>query len=358
MSRSLDDATVLITGGTGSLGQTLVRRLLRGELGTPRRVIVFSRCEAKQYAMKTSWKHAWAATDDIYYDNFDELIEFWIGDVRDPASVEDAMRGVDVVFHAAAMKQVPTCEYFPGQAVATNVGGAENVVRAARRSDSVHTVVGVSTDKACKPINVMGMTKALQERIVIEGNLPRGGPRMVAVRYGNVLSSRGSVIPLFKSQIANGGPVTITLPEMTRFLLSLDSAVDTIFAAYREAEAGEIFVPRVPSARIPDIADALIAGRDIETVVTGIRPGEKLHEILLSEEEAYRTVERAGHYVVCSQLPELLDGDLTPALEGEYSSRDAVVVGDELAALVAQSDFVDPAMGATVTVGGTDFSAS
>lgn len=358
MSRSLDDATVLITGGTGSLGQTLVKRLLRGELGTPKRIVVFSRCEAKQYAMKTSWKHAWAATDDIYYDNFTELIEFWIGDVRDPASVEDAMRGVDVVFHAAAMKQVPTCEYFPGQAVATNVGGAENVVRAARRSDSVHTVVGVSTDKACKPINVMGMTKALQERIVVEGNLPGGGPRMVAVRYGNVLSSRGSVIPLFKSQIANGGPVTITLPEMTRFLLSLDSAVDTIFAAYSHAEAGEIFVPRVPSARIPDIAEALIAGRDIETIVTGIRPGEKLHEILLSEEEAYRTVERAGHYVVKSQLPELLDGDFEPVLEGEYSSRGAVVGGEELAALIAQSDFVDPAMGATVTVGGTDFASS
>ncbi|MEX1141151.1 MAG: polysaccharide biosynthesis protein [Thermoleophilaceae bacterium] len=351
MSRNLDNATVLITGGTGSLGQTLVRRLLRGDLGAPRKIIVFSRCEAKQYAMKTTWKHAWTATDEIYYDNFTELIEFWIGDVRDPNSIEDAMRSVDVVFHAAAMKQVPTCEYFPAQAVATNVRGAENVVRAARRSDSVHTVVGVSTDKACKPINVMGMTKALQERIVIEGNLPGGGPRMLAVRYGNVLSSRGSVIPLFKSQIANGGPVTITLPEMTRFLLSLDSAVDTIFAAYREAQPGEIFVPRVPSARIPDIAAALIDGRDIATVVTGIRPGEKLHEILVSEEEAYRTVERADHYVVQAPLPELQSEDAVQALEGEYSSRDAVVHGAELEALIAQSGFVDPAMGAMAATG-------
>ncbi|MDQ3648093.1 MAG: polysaccharide biosynthesis protein [Actinomycetota bacterium] len=349
--RDLDDATVLITGGTGSLGQTLVRRLAQGGLGSPRRVIVFSRDEAKHYAMKTSWKHAHRATDDVYYGNFDELIEFWIGDVRDPDSVTDVMGHCDVVFHAAALKQVPSCEYFPTQAVATNVGGAENVVRAARRSERTHTVIGVSTDKACKPINVMGMTKALQERIVTEGNLPlEDGCRMAAVRYGNVLESRGSVIPLFRQQVAAGGPVTITLPDMTRFLLSLDSAADTIFAAYREAEPGEIFIPRVPSMRIAEVARALIGSRAIETVVTGIRPGEKIHEVLVSEEEVFRTTERAGHYVVQSALPELQDADAPRPLRGEYSSADAVVTGQEALDLLAQAGFTDQAAGAAPSV--------
>jgi FlaA1/EpsC-like NDP-sugar epimerase len=346
MSRNLDDATVLITGGTGSLGQTLVRRLLRGDLGNPKRVIVFSRDEAKQYAMKTTWKHAYAATDDIYYHNFEELIEFWIGDVRDFDSVMGAIEHADVVFHAAAMKQVPTCEYFPSQAVATNVLGAENVVRAARRSERTHTVLAVSTDKACKPINVMGMSKALQERLIVEGSLPlEGGTRMVAVRYGNVVSSRGSVIPLFQKQIDGGGPVTITVPEMTRFLLTLDAAVDTIFVAYHEALPGEIFVPHCPAARITDIAELMIGDRNIETVVTGIRPGEKLHEILVSEEEAHRTSERSGHYVVEPLLPELRHADRPRPLTGEYSSADSVLTGRELEELISQAEFVDPAMG-------------
>jgi FlaA1/EpsC-like NDP-sugar epimerase len=341
----VDGATVLITGGTGSLGQTLVRRLLTGELGAPQQIIVFSRDEAKQYAMKTTWKHAQSPTDDIIYHNFDELIEFRIGDVRDFESVYDAVSVSDVVFHAAAMKQVPICEYFPGQAVATNVLGAENVVRAARRSDRTHTVIAISTDKACKPINVMGMTKALQERIVVEGNLQQAQCRMLAVRYGNVVSSRGSVIPLFQQQIAHGGPVTITLPEMTRFLLSLEAAVDTIFTSFREGLPGEIFVPQVPSARILDVAAAMIGNRPIEIVVTGIRPGEKVHEILVSEEEAYRTTERAGHYVIQPTLPELRRDEESRPLAGEYSSRDAVVLGEALTALVAQADFVDAAMG-------------
>ena len=346
MSDSIDGANVLITGGTGSLGQTLVRRLLRGELGNPRRVIIFSRDEAKQYAMKTTWKHAYAATDDIYYHNFEELIEFWIGDVRDFDSVMSVIENADVVFHAAAMKQVPTCEYFPSQAVATNVLGAENVVRASRRSDRTHTVLAVSTDKACKPINVMGMTKALQERIFVEGSLPlEGGTRMLGVRYGNVLSSRGSVIPLFRKQIEAGGPVTITLPEMTRFLLSLDRAVDTIFAAYRHGQAGEIFVPHCPAARIPDIAEAMIGDEDVDIVETGIRPGEKIHEILVSEEEAYRTTERAGHYVIQPMLPELQAPDAPRPLSGEYSSADTVLTGEDLLDLIAQAEFVDPALG-------------
>jgi FlaA1/EpsC-like NDP-sugar epimerase len=340
----LDDATVLITGGTGSLGQTLVRRLLRGEMGTPKKIIVYSRCEAKQYAMKSTWKHAHQATDDIYYANFDELLEFRIGDVRDYVSLQAAVAHSDVVINAAAMKQVPACEYFPSQAVATNVLGAENLVRAVRDTPGLHTVVGVSTDKACKPINVMGMTKALQERIFIEANIQQEHCRLVAVRYGNVLASRGSVLPLFKHQIAHGGPLTITMAEMTRFLLSLDRAVDTVFAALRGAQRGEVYIPRVPSARVTDIAAQLIGERDIETVFTGIRPGEKIHEILVSEEEAFRTTERDGHYVIQPQLPEIAGEQASRPLQSDYSSADAVIEGEALGALLATADFIDPAM--------------
>jgi UDP-glucose 4-epimerase len=340
----LDDSSVLITGGTGSLGQTLVRRILRGDLGTPRKLIVFSRDEAKQHAMKATWKHLHRPTDDVWYHNFDELIEFQIGDVRDYDSVQRAVSRSDVILHCAAMKQVPTCEYFPGQAVATNIIGAENVVRAAERTERVRTLVGISTDKACKPVNVMGMTKAIQERIVVEGNLHQDHCRMVAVRYGNVLSSRGSVIPLFKQQISAGGPVTVTLAEMTRFLMTLDQAADTVFAAVRDAAPGEIFVPRVASARIADVASVMIGNQDIETVITGIRPGEKIHEILVSEEESFRTSERNGYYVLQPQLPELAEGDIVRALHSQYSSQDSLVTGADLELLVSLADFRDPAM--------------
>jgi UDP-glucose 4-epimerase len=343
MTPTLDGAVVLITGGTGSLGQTLVRRLLTGEIGRPERIIVLSRDEAKQYAMKTRWKHAADATDDIYYHNFDEVLEFRIGDVRDYASVLDAVSRSDAVFHAAAMKQVPTCEYFPGQATMTNVIGAENVVRAVRHSQRPTIVMGISTDKACKPVNVMGMTKALQERILIEGNLDNDRCRLVAARYGNVLESRGSVIPLFKHQIAGGGPVTITMPEMTRFLMSLDRAVDTIFTAFREARRGEIYVPKVPSAKVVDIAAEMIGDQPIEIVFTGIRPGEKIHEILVSEEEAFRTVDRSDYYAMQPMLPDFDIDDGPRPLDGEYSSAGSVVTGGELSALIASSTFVDVA---------------
>jgi FlaA1/EpsC-like NDP-sugar epimerase len=349
MTPTLDDQVVLITGGTGSLGQTLTRRLLRGDLGRPKRIIVFSRDEAKQYAMKTTWKHAGNPTDDIVYHNFDELIEFRIGDVRDYGSVLDAVSRSDVVFHAAAMKQVPTCEYFPAQAAATNITGADNVVRAVRHSRRPHTVVGVSTDKACKPVNVMGMTKAIQERIIVEGNLDNDSCRLIGVRYGNVLESRGSVIPLFKHQIAAGGPVTITVREMTRFLLSLESAVDTILDAYREAQRGEIYVPHVPSARIVDIATTMIGSRDIELVFTGIRPGEKVHEILVSEEEAHRTVERNGYYALQPMLPDFDRADGPYPFTAEYSSADSLVGGRELEELIAIGEFVDVAVQGAVS---------
>ncbi len=246
----LEGKRVLITGGTGSLGQVLVRRLLSGELGQPRKIMVFSRDEAKQHALRVEYLHKRAVTDEVIYRNFQQLIEFRIGDVRDFASVAAALCDADVVFNAAALKQVPTCEYFPFQAVMTNIGGPENIVRAIQEHRlPVETVVGVSTDKACKPVNVMGMTKAIQERVFIQANMRCPDTRFICVRYGNVLASRGSVIPLFHDQIRSGGPVTITTTDMTRFLLSLDEAVDTIFAAVRDGYRGETYIPRVPSAQ-------------------------------------------------------------------------------------------------------------
>jgi len=190
----------------------------------------------------------------------------------------------------------------------------------------VETVVGISTDKACKPVNVMGMTKAVQERIFIQGNMRCPGTRFVCVRYGNVLASRGSVIPLFHDQIRHGGPVTITTPEMTRFLLSLDDAVDTVFAVVRNGCPGETYVPRAPSALVQHIATALIGTREIEIEVTGIRPGEKLHEIMVSEEEAHRCAECGNWYAILPMLPEICGerkGD--QCLTKEYSSADTVM---------------------------------
>lgn len=318
---------ILITGGTGSLGKTLVRRLLTGEMGEPEQVIVFSRDEAKQYFMRVEYENRANATDEILYRNLQRKLAFWIGDVRDYASVASALSGIDYVFNAAAMKQVPNCEYFPYEAVRTNIGGAENIVRAIQEHDlPVDTVVGISTDKACKPVNVMGMTKAIQERIFIQGNMRCKKTRFICVRYGNVLASRGSVIPLFHEQIKQGGPVTITAPEMTRFLLSLEEAVDTIFAAVREARAGEIYVPRVPASLVMNIAKALIGDRNVPIVVTGVRPGEKLHEILVSEEEIHHTVDRGKYYAILPMLPEVRDdSSFIPALKKEYSSADEVM---------------------------------
>jgi len=323
----LNDKRVLVTGGTGSLGQVLVRRLLSGELGQPRKVIVFSRDEAKQHTMRIEYMQRRSATDEVIYRNFEQLLEFRIGDVRDFHSVSAVLRDADVVFNAAALKQVPTCEYYPFEAVQTNVGGPENIVRAIREHHlPVETVIGISTDKACKPVNVMGMTKALQERVFIRANMDCPETRFICVRYGNVLASRGSVIPLLHEQVRNGGPVTITTPEMTRFLLSLDQAVDTIFAAVRDARRGETYIPHVPSARIMDIAAVLIGERSIQMVFTGIRPGEKVHEILVSEEERFRTIERTNYYVILPILPELrVSLEVIQPLEDEYSSAHYVM---------------------------------
>lgn len=320
--------TILVTGGTGSMGKTFVHRVLTGELGVPAKIIVLSRDEAKQHDMRMSYLHKMVATDEVIFRNFMNVLEFRIGDVRNYADVCSAIKDADIVVNAAALKQVPTCEYFPGQAVMTNCMGALNIIRAIEENSyPVDTVIGISTDKACKPINVMGMTKSIQERIFTSGNILNPKTRFICVRYGNVLASRGSVIPLFHDQIANGGPVTITVPEMTRFLLSLNQAVDTVFAALKHAKRGETYIPNAPAASVINIAKALIGDRKIEMKISGIRPGEKMHEILVSDEEAHHCVKRGNYYAIKPMLPELLDKDDNEpnALTKEYSSGDEVL---------------------------------
>lgn len=337
---------ILVTGGTGSLGKKLVYRILTGELGMPARVTVFSRDEAKQHEMRLEWKHVTQATDDVVYKGAKDLLHFQVGDVRDFSTLTQAIRLHDIVFNAAALKQVPTCEYFPMEAVRTNILGPANLVRAILESDSPpELVVGVSTDKACKPVNVMGMTKSLQERILIQANLETRRTRFLCVRYGNVVASRGSVVPLFKEQIRNGGPVTITLPEMTRFLLTLDRAVDTILAAAGHGRAGETYIPVCPSAKIVDVAKLMIGGKKIEIEFTGIRPGEKIHEVLVSEEECFRTIKRGHYYAIQPVLPELRPEAATgEALQKEYSSGDQTVDMDTLAGILRSADYLENAI--------------
>jgi UDP-glucose 4-epimerase len=320
-----------------------VHRVLSGELGTPKKVIVFSRDEAKQHDMRMSYLHKLIATDEVIYRNFMDILEFRIGDVRNYADVCSVVRDADIVINAAALKQVPTCEYFPMQALMTNCVGAANIVRAIEENSyPVDAAVAISTDKACKPVNVMGMTKSLQERIFTSANILNPKTRFVCVRYGNVLASRGSVIPLFHEQIRNGGPVTVTVPEMTRFLLSLDQAVDTVFTALREAKRGETYVPKAPSATMLNIAKALIDGRDIEIKITGIRPGEKMHEIMVSEEEAHHCVARSDYYAILPMLPELSDPKKPEAnsLTKEFSSKDMVLNLEETIMLLKNNNLM------------------
>jgi len=325
---SLDNKRILVTGGTGSLGKTLVYRMLSNELGTPKKIIVFSRDEAKQHEMRMSYLNKRVATEEVIYRNFMSILEFRVGDVRDYASVCSAVKDVDVVINAAALKQVPTCEYFPVEAVLTNCIGAANIVRAIEQNGyPVDTLISISTDKACKPINVMGMTKSIQERIITVANILISQTRFICVRYGNVLASRGSVIPLFHEQIKSGGPVTITAPEMTRFFMSLNQAVDTIFEALHHAKRGEIYVPIAPAVTMLNVAKALIGDHNIEINTTGIRPGEKTHEILVSEEEANHCLKRGDYYAILPMLPELCDSDKQEpnALSKEFSSKDVLL---------------------------------
>jgi FlaA1/EpsC-like NDP-sugar epimerase len=338
--KEFDGKKILVTGGTGSLGKTLVNRILTGEMGMPESITVFSRDEAKQHFMRLEYLNKITATDDVIYRNSKELLNFRIGDVRDYSSLLSAMRNADIVFHAAALKQVPSCEYFPYEAVLTNVIGAENVVRAVRENDlPVRKVVGISTDKACKPINVMGMTKALQERILLEANRDCANTIFTCVRYGNVIASRGSIVPLFVEQVKNNQPLTVTLPEMSRFLLSLNKAVDTVFAAISGGKRGETYIPKVQAARITDVAKCLMGEKNLEIIYTGIRPGEKIHEIMVSEEECFRTVDRDGYYVILPVLPELREEpNETDTLDEEYSSKDNNISVEELRTLFSEAN--------------------
>lgn len=342
-STTFKNKTVLITGGTGSLGHTLVQRLMSNGDDVPKKIIIFSRDEAKQHAMKLDWANLKIATDNIYYHNYEEILSFRIGDVKDYYSLLDPVKEADIIIHAAALKQVPVCEYFPEESLKTNVLGDVNLIRAIKETDNhVELVIGISTDKACKPINTYGMCKALQERLLINANLTCKKTKFICVRYGNVMASRGSVIPLFKEQIKNGGPVTITTNDMTRFFLNLDAAVDIIFDAIRHANPGEIYIPIVPSASIVDLAKIMIgAKKDIKISYTGIRPGEKTHEILISDEELNYVYRAGKYYVIQSNLPELRNKKITKlAIHGEYSSGNNIMSTEELKKLLKQNDFI------------------
>ena len=324
MSRTLDGANVLILGGTGSLGQRLFNRILTSEIGRPDSIVILSRDEAKQHYMRLDFLHAASATDDVIYKESVKRVRFVIGDVRNYVDVKRAVDRSDVIFHAAALKQVPTCEYFGAAAVDTNIHGAINVSRAISEGAHVEKhVVGISTDKACKPVNVMGMTKAIQERILVQANLDSPWARLVNVRYGNVMASRGSVIPFFLDVVRNRRSVPITDERMTRYLMTLNQSVDLVFNAYRWAKAGETFIPMVPCAKVTDVARAVAEDDNYAYHVTGIRPGEKVHEILVSEEERPRTELRGENLVILPVLPELrteTNGARDLPFDGEYTS--------------------------------------
>jgi FlaA1/EpsC-like NDP-sugar epimerase len=324
VTKTLEGANILILGGTGSLGQRLFRRILGKEMGEPASLTVLSRDEAKQHYMRLDFLQQASATDDVIYRESAKRVRFVIGDVRNFPDLRRAVDRADAVFHAAALKQVPTCEYFGSAAVDTNVLGAVNLARAIRESGrSEKHVVGISTDKACKPVNLMGMTKAIQERILMQANLDTDWCRFVNVRYGNVMASRGSAIPFFIDLARNGKSIPITDERMTRFLMTLDQSVDLIFNAYRHANPGETYLPMVPSALVTDIARAVAGDAQYPLHVTGIRPGEKIHEILVSEEEVAHTELRGENLVILPILPELRahdPGAQTLPFEGEYSS--------------------------------------
>jgi len=283
---------VLVTGGTGSFGQHFVRLML-GEF-RPRRLIVLSRDELKQHEMRVAGL-------------IDPSLRYFIGDVRDESRMRRAMHDVDVVVHAAALKQVETCEYNPIEAINTNVLGARNIVDAALDS-GVGKVIAVGTDKAVDPVNLYGATKLAAEKLVVDSNSYSGrdGTRFSCTRYGNVVGSRGSVVPLFQAQRASG-VVTVTDPRMTRFVLTLDQGVRFVVDCIERMRGGEVFVPKIPSARITDIAEAVAPGARVEIV--GVRSGEKLHEVLVSESEARRTLDRGDHYVVTPVDAPWSDGD-------------------------------------------------
>lgn len=318
---SLSGKSVLVTGGTGSFGRYVVHRLLSEDV---KEIRIFSRDEKKQFDMR----HKFGSN---------EKIRFFLGDVRNYNSVREVVSGVNVVFHAAALKQVPHCEQFPMEAVETNVIGAKNVIDASL-DEELERVVCISTDKAVQPVNVMGMTKGLQEKILTVANTsPRNkGTLFMGVRYGNVLNSRGSVVPFFRELIRKKKTLTITSNEMTRFLLTLKEAVELVIYACENGKGGEIFVKRAKSATIMDIGKAVseIAGVEFEHEIIGRFPGEKLHEILVSEEEKTRCEDR-GDYILIHPWRQSIKAE---AVGPEFSSADVLVDLEETKRMITESD--------------------
>jgi len=307
------DKTLLITGGTGSFGNAVLGRLLKSDFAEIR---VFSRDEKKQEDMRLALRN--------------DKLKFYIGDVRDYDSVHDALRGVDYVFHAAALKQVPSCEFYPMEAVRTNVQGAENVMRAAIAHE-VRRCVVLSTDKAVYPINAMGISKAMMEKLMVAKSRLCDPTRTVlcATRYGNVMASRGSVIPLFLEQLARGEPLTLTDPAMTRFLMSLQESVDLVLYAFEHAQPGDIFVQKAPASTIGDLAQALreLTRKDNEVRVIGTRHGEKLCESLVSREEMAHAEDLGDYYRIPADSRDLnydkyfVEGETSISQIDDYTSH-------------------------------------
>ncbi|MCL1839713.1 polysaccharide biosynthesis protein [Candidatus Saccharibacteria bacterium] len=280
------DKILLITGGTGSFGNKVLERFLRDDIEA-KEIRIFSRDEKKQ--------------DDMRKKYADAKLRFFIGDVRDKASIEYAMSGVDYVFHAAALKQVPSCEFFPMEAVKTNIYGTENVLNSAIRN-GVKKVICLSTDKAAYPINAMGMSKAMMEKVVVAKSktVPEGGTVICLTRYGNVMGSRGSVIPLFTKLVKAGKPVTITAPDMTRFMMTLGDAVDLVLYAFEHGKQGELFVQKAPAATIETLAVAISEYHSVDYSykIIGVRHGEKDHEVLVTREEMTRAKDLGNYFLV------------------------------------------------------------
>ena len=281
--------TLMITGGTGSFGNAVLNRFLKTDIGEIR---IFSRDEKKQDDMRHEFQ---AKMPEVA-----EKIKFYIGDVRDIQSVKNAMHGVDYIFHAAALKQVPSCEFFPIEAVKTNVLGTENVLTAAI-DEGVKTVICLSTDKAAYPVNAMGTSKAMMEKVIVAKSRTTTKTKICCTRYGNVMCSRGSVIPLWIDQIRNGQPITLTEPTMTRFIMSLDEAVDLVLFAFEHGESGDILVQKAPACTIQTQAEAvceLFGGDKKQIRIIGIRHGEKMYETLLTKEECVRAIDMGNFYRV------------------------------------------------------------
>ncbi len=323
---SFSNKTLLITGGTGSFGNAVLNRFLRTDIGEIR---IFSRDEKKQDDMRHEFQAKMPEVAD--------KIRYYIGDVRDFQSVKNAMYGVDYVFHAAALKQVPSCEFFPIEAVKTNVMGTDNVLNAAIDL-GVKNVVCLSTDKAAYPVNAMGTSKAMMEKVVVAKARTSSATKICCTRYGNVMCSRGSVIPLWIEQIKKGAPITVTEPSMTRFIMSLDEAVDLVLFAFENGEAGDILVQKAPACTIETLAKAvceLFGGNPEEIKIIGIRHGEKMYETLLTNEECAGAVDMGGFYrVPCDKrglnYEKYFDkGDIERNTLTEFNSSNTRLLGVE-----------------------------